>query len=106
MMSDVRELLAAATARPWFRRDPTSPWSDITSKENNVCVMSDGGRLVTGARPDTDADLIVRAVNEYEALLDVTAAAGAVLDYEHQPSRGALSDLRGALARLDEVRGG
>ncbi len=82
---DPRALLAAAAPRPWKEADGTVYWAT-----------------------DADADLIVAAVNEYEALLDVAeAASGMMWTVIRHPGSGAFAmeeQLRSALTRLDAIR--
>lgn len=102
-----RDLLAAATPRPWVHRD-----GEITAVLADGSAYHDVAEYVGDQAGEKDAALIVAAVNEYEPLLDIAEYAG------HRSNCGSyksLSDhvygkcdcgLDDALARLDAVRSG
>ena len=87
---NARELLAKGSPRPWRT----------------------GGFIYWGGpeeQADADDALLVRAVNEYEALLDIAEAARAFLDNVSgwNPNDGSWryeDALEAALARLDALR--
>ena len=120
-MSDPRELLAKATPRPWRwdepgQNEPGEPWS-LADQRIDYRLLRGGNRYVLEhaqtwqIRPQ-EADLIVAAVNEYEALLDIADAVRRCIFYdlpEHEPPEGdgwqqAWTDAGEALARLDALR--
>lgn len=99
---NARELLDAATARPW-----TMAGDDIVG-DNEQCYV-----VETFGPNDADTKLILAAVNEYEALLDVADAAFNAVILEADPSKTDEQNtviakraraLRDALAKLDAVR--
>lgn len=102
------ELLTAATPRPWKLDDGSASRALIYGavKEHIartlVCEIDTSWESdAAAAEANADAQLIVRAVNEHQALLEVEASLRAVVDFiggrygQHA---------RGALAHLDEVR--
>lgn len=106
-----RDLLASATPRPWPEAvqavydDDSGPWSI----EGVIDTGGYDGWFQGGVETGPDAALIVAAVNEYEALLDI---AEAVEGFRLSLLRGsprwldttAGIALDAALARLDSVR--
>jgi hypothetical protein len=85
-----RDLLAGATPRPWR----LSAQSSIDSASRPAWSIADAG--------DPDRALIVAAVNEYEALLDLEECWRAFLADDQIETTA----LEGHLARLDAVRSG
>jgi hypothetical protein len=83
-----RDLLAAATPRPWYA-------SSVVAKR------IPGGNLVEVACEGANAALIVAAVNEYEALLDIAEFVRREI-----AGWGGHSEANNLLARLDAVRSG
>lgn len=94
---NARELLANASPRPW-RTNEFVYWSANSSKL------------------DADDALLVQAVNEFEALLDLEAATRFIDDHAQQMPEDldadsweelnlAFTRKRMALARLDGIRG-
>lgn len=94
MAEDARELLAAASPRPWH----VVYGSIIRGVELVVDCLD-------GANPQDDAALIVRAANEYEALLYLEETLRAS---HGDPIAGRRMGCQtcDALERLDEVRRG
>jgi hypothetical protein len=95
----MRDLLAAATPRPW---EPDG--STAVSWERDIVQETSGAAIAQHVATD-NAALIVAAVNEYEALLDLVTAATRIQADPH----GTISDknidlLNAALARLDALR--
>lgn len=80
VMTTARDLLAAATPRPW--------------SVDEFGIYTEAG-IIGDAHTDADTALIVVAVNEYEALLDI---ADAVSESASRPV------LRDAFARLAALR--
>lgn len=100
-----RKLLEDATPRPWKWDERT-----IRGKGRNA-IFRPGGQRHPRQRlnHETDGDLIVQAVNDYEALLDVAETVRRiVLGVEDAWTRQHLTPeiitarLRAALARLEE----
>lgn len=101
-----RDLLAAATPRPWFSTSKTAVnWqADIFAETGCVAQYASVA----------DAKTIVAAVNEYEALLDLRhdvarLAAFHAAVYARRTTKSAqiedfLGDIATALARLDAIR--
>lgn len=119
-MTDPRDLLANATSRPWL-------WQECKPDRLGVSVplirtvddQPESWQAVAELgfdAPEANADLIVAAVNEYEALLDIADAAREGIDYwaaqpetvytEAIPGVGRRIRLAKALARLDALRSG
>lgn len=104
-----RDLLAGATPRPWtdvfIGMVSAMPESFGSGTTWNVTVAKDTSF--------EDKMLIVAAVNEYEALLDIAEAAAGVQDardwpqpQEFGPFVQRLDRVKDMLARLDAVRSG
>lgn len=69
----VRDLLAQATARPWEGSWPVDQGGAVLTRGGYVQIA----QTTLGA----DAELIVRAVNEYECLLDLEDFARLVVSH-------------------------
>jgi hypothetical protein len=105
---NARELLAAATPRPWHVENDHALGPDVMAEDGTVIAVD----IESGESKRTDlanAELIVRAVNEYEALLTIADAARYVQTiWDKSPTASRTSEelqLDDALAKLDEVRG-
>jgi hypothetical protein len=97
-VSDSRDLLAAATPRPWVLfYDPAEGHGVEAIFDSAVVAACD---KVTNAK--NDAALIVAAVNEYAPLLEVEASLRAVADFLQGQFKAHALD---ALANLDAIRG-
>lgn len=101
-----RDLLATATARPWQfvgegQEPESAQWGYLWHPPSAHIIATGPRRPYTDAAERTSADLalICRAVNEYEALLDLEEIVRAAKLLAPWP-------ILEALARLDEVRGG
>lgn len=97
-----RDLLAAATPRPWKWHNYSTGkrmFLDATGSFTKHVLKITWPELLS----DGDAKLIVAAVNEYEALLDIEAyvRASGISFHLGTSSEVAVGD---ALARLDVVR--
>lgn len=97
-MPEGRDLLAAATPRPWRHVYEHR----VVGEDTPVAYTFSSG---VNQNAVADAALIVRAVNEYAALLDCVDPLRAATTAGGPASLGvALSDARAALARLDALR--
>jgi hypothetical protein len=101
------DLLAAATHRPWKLDGGSVSRAIIYGNIRDgvartfVCEIDTSWESDAAASADADAELIVAAVNEYEALL-------AIAEHLRETFRGWHPDTKALqlLARLDEVRRG
>ena len=115
-MTDLRALLAAATPGPWAvdhgDNDPPDQWEFAPLVAGTP--FCDWTRETEMGLSESDAALIVAAVNALPALLDVAAAAREMTDWFEDPTprtepaafallKSRAAALRAALDRLDEV---
>ena len=109
MNVQTRDLLAAATPRPWLSVRPYGGVVSVdpdtiardTDKRGADHVEAYGGALVCESASAADKALIVQAVNEYEALLALEASLRAVAGYLTGAYAAHANE---TLARLDEIR--
>ncbi len=102
-----RDLLAEATPRPWYvSDDPPRPFQGglpLRELDSRRSLMSLPAKVAVTPHRRADAALIVRAVNEHEALCEVDTAMR-----ELHAGQGLSQDWWGravsALARLDALR--
>lgn len=87
-----RDLLANATPRPWC---------DCLSDGIYTTEDEDGLFIIGAAYAPCDQELIVQAVNEYEALLDI---ADLLAKFYNGIFPGYITEVRAALARLASLR--
>jgi hypothetical protein len=111
---NARDLLAAATPRPWATTENDNRFGSVAStnpaaiaafcarwpKHGPEDVEAYGGALVGESIQAADRALIVAAVNEYEALLAVEAHLRSLFKGWHADAKS-----QQLLAALDEVRG-
>lgn len=105
-----RELLASATPRPWSLYKGVDTRNSAVPKTVRAAVAGAWRFVAQANKPDgADAALIVAAVNEYEALLEIAETARTVRDrigpvrdeWDHTDELEALDE---ALDRLDTLR--
>jgi len=118
----VRDLLAAATPRPWAVTGNDNRYGSVASTvpaaveafcarwpdHGRGDIAAYGGALIGESIQPADHALIVAAVNEYEALLDIAEAAAGHLTYhegDDPDNRSRTGNkVADALARLDTLR--
>ena len=101
-----RDLLRQATPRPWVvERDSHSGSYDYPTDEDCDWPWRIAGvaNLAEEECSEADAALIVQAVNEYEALLDVAEQMEREHSHHHIPGTANCHGCE-LLARLDSVR--
>lgn len=105
-----RDLLAAASPRPWFvvglPWNQGEPWINAETEDPHggryVCEFdSDSIADMDQHNLDADAALIVTAVNEYEPLLDIEHEVRQIWKDDAYPLR-----IARALGRLEALRSG
>lgn len=96
-----RDLLAAATPTPWSWN--ADAWAIVGPHDQDAIVGGPDETLIFSA---PNLGLAIRAVNEYEALLDIEDGVKALLSGVPLPADPLVDLVLGLLARLDAVRSG